>query len=459
MAEPDPYELDFDVIGRTGLKRSDGYIYEEWHPKLRGLLAVKVYREMSDNDATVGTILYAIEALIRQVVWGIEPSGESEEHKAAADFVQSAVDDMSITWPDLLSEILTFLPYGWSYFETLYKRRLGPNRDPSRNSRHNDGKIGWWNLSIRGQESLQRWGIDDEGGITGMYQIAPPNYKVVFIPIEKAVLFRTKSNKNSPEGRSILRNAYRAWFILKRIQEHEAIGVARNLSGMVKMQVPFRIMLKSASPAEKQLRRDLEKLIQKVHRDEREGLLIPSEIDPADGKPTGFKLDLLSASGRPINTNEIVNRYQHDIARTVLGEFTMLGGQKVGSLALASTKTELFGVALGSFMDTIAETFTRFAIRDLCRFNGIPEEFWPVMTHGDIEKPELGELSGYIGTLTGAGMNFTDTETENQLREYAGLPIPTNEVPTSAPMLVPTEGEPEGEDDEAETTDDQEGAD
>jgi hypothetical protein len=452
VAEEESYPIDFDVLGRTGLKRSAGHIHEEWHPRLRGLLAVRTYREMSDNDPVIGAFLYAIEALIRQVDWQVDPSGDTDEHKAAAEFVQSAVDDMSITWQDLLSEIMTFLIYGWSYFEILYKRRLGRSDDPTRDSKHNDGKIGWWKLSIRGQESLQRWEINDEGGIMGMWQLAPPHFKITFIPIEKAVLFRTKSNKNNPEGRSVLRNAYRSWFMLKRLQEHEAIGVARNLSGMARLQVPFRIMLKTANANEKQLRTDLENLMQRIHRDEREGLILPSELD-SEGKPTGFKFDLLSASGRPINTNEIINRYEQRIAMSTMSEFLLLGMQKVGSLALASTKTELFGVALGAFMDTIAETFTRFPIRDLCRFNNIPEEFWPIMTHGDIEKPELQELAGYIGTLTGAGLNFTDNETETQLREYAGLPVPTNDVPMT-PQLVPTEDEDENDDLEPEETPD-----
>lgn len=451
--EGDRTELDLDVIGQTGLKRSGGYIFEEWHHRLRGTRAVRVYREMMDNEAVIGGFLYAMEALIRQADWTINPTGDTEGHKAAAEFVQSAIDDMDSTWPDFLSEVLTFLPFGWSYFELLFKRRLGDNVDPRKNSKHNDGKIGWRNIAIRGQESLMRWEIDNEGGILGMHQLAPPDYKPVFIPITKALLFRTKSNKNNPEGRSVLRNAFRSWYFLKRIQEHEAIGVSKNLSGMLKQEVPFRLMLRNASAEDKALRSDLEKIGQRAQRGEHEVLMVPSELDPEDGNPTGFKTTLLSASGRPIDTNAIITRYENRIAVSTMSEFLLIGTQNVGSFALASTKTALFSVALGSYMDMIAQTFTRFAIRDLCRLNTIPEEFWPELTHGDIEKPELEEIAQYVATLTTAGMNFTDSETEEQLRKYAGLPIPTDGVPAEVPDLDGSEEDEEDERQEDETLD------
>ena len=442
IEEADRTFLDFDTFGSTGLKRSSGYIYEEWHPRLQGTLAVRIYREMSDNDTVIGAFLYAIEALIRQVEWDIRPNDESAEAKVASDFVQGAIDDMDGTWQDFISEIMTMLIYGWSYFEILYKRRLGNGGDPRTRSKFDDGRIGWRRIAIRGQESLQRWEIDDEGEIKGMWQLAPPLYKVTFLPMGKCILFRTKSNKNNPEGKSVLRSAYRSWFMLKRIQEIEAIGVSRNLSGMLKVQVPPRLMLKNASPEDKAQRRSIEDMVRKVHRDEREGLVIPSEIDPEDGgTPTGFKVELMSTSGKPMDTNAIINRYDNRIAMSMLSQFLLLGSGKVGSFALSSNQTELFASALGSYMDSIAQTFTTFAINRLCELNGIDQKLWPTLEHGDIEKPELAELASYISTLSAAGLDFTDKKTEDVLREYAGLPVASND------RMVGEQEEPELDDD------------
>ena len=52
--------------GRIGQRRYGGVFYEEFLPELRGLKGVQVYQEMSENDETVGAILFAIEMLMRQ---------------------------------------------------------------------------------------------------------------------------------------------------------------------------------------------------------------------------------------------------------------------------------------------------------------------------------------------------------------------------------------------------------
>ena len=88
--------------------------------------------------------------------------------------------DMSQTWEDTISEILSFLPFGWSYHEIVYKRRLGDTEDPTTRSRFNDGKIGVRKLPIRAQETLWEWKFDETGGIRGMIQLAPPTYKTSF---------------------------------------------------------------------------------------------------------------------------------------------------------------------------------------------------------------------------------------------------------------------------------------
>lgn len=38
------------------------------------------------------------------------------------------MNDMQDTWSDTISEILSFLTYGWSYHEIVYKVRAGRKR-------------------------------------------------------------------------------------------------------------------------------------------------------------------------------------------------------------------------------------------------------------------------------------------------------------------------------------------
>ena len=378
---------------------------------------------MKDNDPIIGAILYAIKTLVRQTKSSIQPSGDTEEHVFLSNFVEQCIEDTDLTWPDFLAEVLSMLPYGWSYFEILYKMRGGYSEDRNKNSKHKDGKIGWRKFAVRSQDTLFKWEFDEEGQCLGLWQMAPPTYQIVFIPIEKSLLFRTETHKNNPEGRSILRNAFRSWFFMKRIQEIEAIGIERDLAGLPIMQVPTELLSSNASSAQKAVVDDFRDMIQKIRRDEYEGIVIPSDMD-MDGNPTGFKLSLLSSGGRrPIDVNEIVKRYESRVALSVLGEFVLLGMDATGSYALSSNKTALFAQALGTYLQTIAATFNEQAIPRLMRLNGWTDaSLYPKLKFADIETPDVTELASSLTSLIGAGVITPDEELEKYAREFANLP-------------------------------------
>ena len=152
-------------IGRIGQRRYGGTIYEEFLHELRGTRGIEVYREMSENDDVVGAILFAIEMLVRQCDWNVEPGGDTAKDKEAAEFVESCMHDMQDTWTDTISEILSFLTYGWSFHEIVYKRRMGNTKNPTTKSKYTDGLIGWKKLPIRAQETLYRWEYDNEDNL------------------------------------------------------------------------------------------------------------------------------------------------------------------------------------------------------------------------------------------------------------------------------------------------------
>ena len=108
-------------IGRIGQKRWGGIFYEEFLRELRGRRGVEAFREMSENDDIIGAILFSIEMLVKQADWSVESGGNSAKDKEAAEFIQSCMDDMQDTWIDTVSEILSFLTYGWSLHEIVYK--------------------------------------------------------------------------------------------------------------------------------------------------------------------------------------------------------------------------------------------------------------------------------------------------------------------------------------------------
>ena len=162
----------FTETGYSGLDQTRGIIQEEWLSDLSGARGMRVYREMSDNDAVLGAMLHAIVQQLRGVTWTVEARGETEEDLAAAAFVESCMEDMSMSWGDFISEALTKLVFGWSYFEVVYKRRDGSQGINAKKASSNfdDGRIGWRKFAGRAQDTLRYWDIDDSGGIQGMVQ-------------------------------------------------------------------------------------------------------------------------------------------------------------------------------------------------------------------------------------------------------------------------------------------------
>lgn len=409
-------------IGRIGQRRYGGTIYEEFLPELRGRRGIAVYCEMSENDDVVGAILFAIEMLVRQTNWNVEPGGSTAKDIEAAEFVESCMHDMQDTWIDTISEILSFLTYGWSFHEIVYKRRMGNTKDPRTKSKYNDGLIGWKKLPIRAQETLYQWEYDNEDNLIGMTQMPPPNYGIYTIPIEKALLFRSKSRKNNPEGRSILRNAYRSWYFKRRIQEIEGIGVERDLAGLPVMHPPEGVDIWDDTDMDCiKTKAAMENMVKQIRRDELEGVVLPF----------GYELELLSSGGtRQFDTNAIINRYDTRIAMTVLADFIFLGHQHAGSWALSSDKTELFALAIGAFLDIICETFNRQGIPSLIDINGqhfagITE--YPKMTHGDIEDVDITKVATFIKDMTGIGVLVPDDGLEDYIRQVGHLPERTGD--------------------------------
>lgn len=396
------------IIGATGLNRQGGRVYEEQLRELQGDKWIKVVWEMSNQDAVVGAVLFAIEMLIRQVKWDVAPATDDERGEAVATFVWECLTDMQVTWQDTLAEVLTMLPYGWAYFEQVYKRRA-------------DGRIGWATWGIRSQDTLDEWDFDENGAIKGLWQLPPPDYRRRYIPIDKALHFRTSVRKGNPEGRSILRTAYRSWYFKKHIENIEGIGIERDLAGLPVAWVPPDVLLQSTDE-DRAVYNAIKDIATNIRRDEQEGVIFPLSYDERGNKE--FELTLLSTGGtRQFDTDKVINRYDSRIAMSMLADFILLGHERVGSFALSSDKTDLFAVALGAWLDVIASTINQHAIPRLLKLNGISPDLAPTLTYGDIEKLGLKDIADYVTAITGAGGVVLDDEQQRWLLERLGMPV------------------------------------
>ena len=410
-------------IGSSGLRRYSGFITEEWLRQLDGPRGTKMYREMADNDGLIGGILFTVEMLLRNVRWRVQPFDDSPASLEQAEFVESLMDDMSHTWGDFIAESLSMLIYGFAPMEIVYKRRVGPTEsDPTRRSRHSDGRIGWRKLPLRSQDSLDRWEFDDDGGIRGMWQDPINGGSPVLIPIEKMLLFRTTSRKNSPEGRSALRNAYVSYYHKKKITEMEATGVNRDLTGMPVFWLPPSLFDPNATASEKAQLAEYRHIMENIRADSQGGLLLPLLLDANGKKLLHFEL-AGTGTRRQHDTSAIINRHDQQMAISFLADFIMLGHEGVGSFALSSDKTAMFATALGAWLGSLADTVNRHGLPRLYELNGWDSAQTATLIPGDLEKPDIEKLTNAVATLTSAGfLTPGAVQDENHLRETLDMP-------------------------------------
>ena len=420
----------FTEIGTSGLDVSSGRPRDEFHRNLRGDRAIRTWREMSDNDPVVGSILFAIEMLLRRITWRVEPSERTEDDARAtevAEFGWSALNDMSTPWDQVVGAIVTFLPYGFSFLEQVYKIRGGSTEDSTRRSAYDDGLIGWRKWALRSQDSLVEWKLDRDGGLEAYVQRTNrPGQSTVAIPIEKGLLFRTTSARGNPEGRSVLRNAYRPWFFKKRIEEIEGIGIERDLAGLPVAKVPAAYLDVDASPAQKQMVGKVAEIVRDIRRDDQEGVIFPSDRD--ENGNALFELELLTTGGRrQFDTDAIVGRYDQRIAMTVLADFILLGHENVGSFALGASKTDLFKAALTAFADEVCSVVNQYAFPRLMLLNGLDPVLSPILGYEPLDLPTLAEIGEFLDKYAGAG-GILDRPLEDHLRDRAGFP-PSEQEP------------------------------
>jgi hypothetical protein len=412
----------FTEFGANGLKQYSGYVREEWLPQLIGRKGLLVLREMRDNDAIIGAIFFAIEMLLRGVAFHVEGASESPEDQAAADFIESCIGDMEQSWSGLLAEIMPFLLYGWDVHEIVYKLRKGHTNDLKTNSKYDDGMVGWRKLAIRSQETLLHWIFDEAGDATHLVQLLPTGGPLLQVPLDKCLHFRTTPYKGNPEGRSIIRNAYTSYYYKKVLQEIEAIGVSRDLTGLTTVWVPAKWTLKNASPEDKQAYAQAKTMARDIARNQQEGIVAPLMYDDAGNKT--FDITLLATGGRrQFATNEIIGRYDTSMAMTVLADFLTLGtGGKSnqGTGAQSKNKTDIFSVAVVAFLDIVTAEFNRKAVPDLLYLNGMKGQ--ANLVHGDIQRRNLQELGTFIQDSVLAGVLTPDPALEAHVREEGGLP-------------------------------------
>lgn len=421
-------------LGGTGLRHDAGKINEEIIKQLEWPRCIKVYKEMG-SDALISGALFAIRQFIRSSKWSVkEYDGPNKPSSAAEDrrFVEECLEDLDKPWEEVLTDILSFLDYGFSVHEIVYKKRGGLNtKDKRFRSKYSDGKFAWRKFPIRSQDTIEDWDITPQGDLQRVRQWDAWNSIDVWIPEEKFLLFRTTAYKDSPMGQSILRSAYRAYHNRVNIEIYEGIGIERNLAGIPVARIPAEYMSTEATNSQKALYNQMKQTVANIKANSQAGLVLPSDLygneDSGNGKEK-FSFELLSStSSSNTDTGPIIERYDRRIMYSMLTDFLLMGGQSVGSYSLASSKVMAFTTAITSYLDIIANQFNTKAIPLLFKANNMDASRTPKLVHDGVEQLDIEAVGSFLKDVSAGGFITPSDDLENKLREDY-LKVPPKEM-------------------------------
>lgn len=358
----------------TGPTRFGGIIQEDFLPELRWPQAYQTYDEMRKNSPAIGGFFRAIDAGFRAVRWESTPYDDSPEAKTASNFLHSCINDMERPLTSQFTDINTMLPFGFAPTEMVFKWRRGRDTYPA--SKYTDNLIGFHDWPLIPQDTIQEWLYEDEkypSRLTGIRQQVVQQGKppIVDIPINKIMLFRAYAEKDSPEGLSILRNAYRSWYFLTNLEVVEAISLERTGAGIPTIKLPERASSKTdqATGSDEEAAQNI---VKQIKADEQGGVVLPY----------GWEFSIVTSSlQRPELFDLAIKRHRSNILMSLLAVFLELGTARVGSFAMAREGTSFFEHAFDGIVMSVEDLINEKAVPMLFTLNGFSLDRLPRLTH------------------------------------------------------------------------------
>lgn len=431
-----PRIAGFSEAGYTGLKVTAKQILEERDKRFRMPKRIETIDEML-SEAVISAALEMYKMLMARPEWTIEPPvGASATQKERAKFIQTCLEDMDDqTWFSFIQSALSYLEYGFCVVEKVFKRRT------KKNSKFDDGLIGISKLAVRSQSTISGWVFSEDGReLKGVEQslkniVYADRFNnaiasTIEIPRAKFMLFRSSPKNDNPEGTPILKSAYVPFRYKRAVEEAQAIGVTRDLAGILVMKAPADIFSPNASAEQKASFEELKRVLRNVSTGEQQGLLLPSTTQGDNGQgKEHYSAELLSSSGaRAFDTQAIIQQLQTQMLISLFADMLQLGNNGQGSFSLADGKLGMVEAAVAYRLRELSEVINQQLIPDLYRFNGWDDKEYCKAVPGVVSEMSADEFGKLIQRVSAVGAVEMDRKFLNRVREQIGIDVIAEDV-------------------------------
>ncbi|MCJ1699942.1 DUF935 domain-containing protein [Rathayibacter festucae] len=375
-------------VGESGTSiASRQIIGEDYNWKLQGERALAIYDEMRRSDATVSAALDVVKYPVISTEWDIDPASDDQADIDVRDFVKECLFNI-VDWSKFLDEALTYLDFGFVVFEMVFEPRVvnGATR------------IALTKLAYRKQTTIQRWLTEDEQ--PGVTQVT--NNGRFSIRAEKLMRITHKQEGDNYVGRSLLRAAYKHWYIKDKLYKIDAIGHERQSLGVVEITTP--------TGATKSDKEKLRRAARNLRANE------SSYIE----HPEGYLVEFMNMQAATLKDVEpSINHHDRQIMKNVLAQFLEIGAAgSSGTKGASEDHSRLFDMGTQNVAYSVRDAL-QAVINTLVDLNFTGRDY-PTMRAGKTGDENLSLISEAVTKYVTAGALHPRAEDENSVRKSLG---------------------------------------
>ena len=381
--------------------------------------AFKTYNEML-SDEMIGGGMSLIKSLINKRKYAIvTPKKTSDDEvKLIAALNKSLGNLEGMTKPQLLNYVLSELDYGHSMLEQVMKRV--------------DGRMVFNTFSPIHPINVQKY-VFDRNTLVKLELNTAENDGLLIQTVDnmkevdgaKVLMFKLNADLDNPLGQSMLNRCYKPWKAKEIVQEYELIGVAKNLSGVLKIKAPSSYINAYYADPSSENAKYLEEMFEQaehLHAGTTPFCVVAS--DTTDNGVSLFDITTVgNADGNDMDANAIIKRYENNILTTLFTDIMSLGQAGGGSFALSDSKTNLLALVIESICEGMAATFKQ-AVKVAYELNGVKlkGEDYPTIEFEAVENLDFESFSRGFQRLVKDGVIEVDAPLEDWIRERIKAP-------------------------------------
>ena len=386
-------KVDMSEIGSVSPSPFTKDFRSEYNRDLMGIEGLKKYDIMRKSDATCRGTLRLVKTPVLAARWFMEPASDSKRDENAAEFIWKCFTEyMTISWPQILTEALLMMDFGYYMMEIVWEEKTIEGKD----------RLIWKKLAPRHPMDVKEWKFDKNGGPEGVYVYVDEDgkygYDERWIPIDKLLVFTFDREAGDIAGISVLRSAYKHWYYKEQLYKIDAIQKERHGIGVPVIQLPVGF--------KEEDRRLAEDMGRNLRTNERAHIVLPPN----------WTLIFAKLEGNPVNAMESIEHHNAQIRENILATF--LGE----SSATKEEDQTMFLKATRFVADVVCETFNIYGIPKLMKYNfertGTPK----LKARRIGEQADWRTISFALRNLAGAGFLRPDDRLEDWLRDEMDLP-------------------------------------